>query len=295
MVFSLPVSYDLRSGDGSEKQHNSVGERAHFIMAPRGQFDAPSASTQRRQFAESSLQTPREWRDYDGLDDSKQWLHSDLLTAGVLDPPLKRLEYSKSWEELINDETFQEDRFVEEYSDPAPSRKHLGSEYQLEKYYDGRQTMSLERSGNFGFPKWHYRRKQTEIFHKSKRKRSADVSLDNVADPANARNCSENNQKISRLRRSISKNVLKNPSPALFLEKENSTSGRDASCGTSSTGVQLFPGCLQLKNISAEDAGTFTCRVEFADSPTQTNTVNVKVYGQSLLSFPFELAHFVCI
>ena len=42
----------------------------------------------------------------------------------------------------------------------------------------------------------------------------------------------------------------------------------------------LYPGCLELESISTRDSGTFVCRVEFEDSPTQTNVVELTVYGE---------------
>ena len=42
----------------------------------------------------------------------------------------------------------------------------------------------------------------------------------------------------------------------------------------------VFPGWLVLKNVRSGDAGSFTCRVEFANSPTQTHNIQLTVYGK---------------
>ena len=42
----------------------------------------------------------------------------------------------------------------------------------------------------------------------------------------------------------------------------------------------VFPGWLILTNVHFTDAGLFTCRVEFSDSPTQSHEIDLTVYGK---------------
>jgi hypothetical protein len=51
-------------------------------------------------------------------------------------------------------------------------------------------------------------------------------------------------------------------------------------CPSNTSSLPPFPGCLQLSNVTSSDNGSFTCRVEFVDSPTQTHTVLLTVYGE---------------
>ncbi|XP_042869951.1 uncharacterized protein LOC122251833 [Penaeus japonicus] len=48
-----------------------------------------------------------------------------------------------------------------------------------------------------------------------------------------------------------------------------------------SDGVQpIFPGTLELRQVSREDAGAFTCRVDFLNSPTQNHRLRLIVYEE---------------
>ncbi|XP_047736956.1 uncharacterized protein LOC125178070, partial [Hyalella azteca] len=49
-------------------------------------------------------------------------------------------------------------------------------------------------------------------------------------------------------------------------------------CPSNTTSLPPFPGCLELSSVTSGDNGSFTCRVEFVDSPTQTHTVLLTVY-----------------
>ena len=52
------------------------------------------------------------------------------------------------------------------------------------------------------------------------------------------------------------------------------------SCSSIESYGLIHPGCLELNLTSKKDAGTYTCRVEFLDSPTQTNEVILTVFGE---------------
>ena len=58
------------------------------------------------------------------------------------------------------------------------------------------------------------------------------------------------------------------------------TSHKHSHCLSNATTPPLFPGCLELNKIKRNDSGTYTCRVEFLDSPTQTHSIHLTVYGQ---------------
>ncbi|XP_042873960.1 uncharacterized protein LOC122254362, partial [Penaeus japonicus] len=42
--------------------------------------------------------------------------------------------------------------------------------------------------------------------------------------------------------------------------------------------LPIFPGTLELRQVSREDAGAFTCRVDFLNSPTQNHRLRLVVY-----------------
>ena len=51
-------------------------------------------------------------------------------------------------------------------------------------------------------------------------------------------------------------------------------------CKSNASTQPLFPGCLELSRVTRKDSGSFTCRVEFLDSPTQTHSVHLTVFGE---------------